>query len=233
MSRTTITLLGLLVAVLALFFWNRVSVSPPERPAAGQSAQPAAPEAPSVIGLEDVTLETHPERVVDAAARLGGFRDILDGMTEGFIDDLGIDLHVVTLSDPEAMIEELADAIFERRKIGREAQTGGLLIVLNAARSEARIEVSYALEGAFTDGFLGSLARLQLAPYASYTFSGMAVMDVVSMLKDAAYLQELALEIPLQRIGGTEPVVEAVLFLLHNDFVTGEIVSVDGGAHLR
>ena len=128
---------------------------------------------------------------MDAAVRLGGFRDILAGMTEGFMDDLGIDFHVVTLSDPEAMIEELADAIFERRKIGREAQTGGMLIVLNAARSEARIEVSYMLEGAFTDGFLGSLARLQLAPYASYTFSGMAVMDVVSMLKDAAYLQAM------------------------------------------
>lgn len=51
--------------------------------------------------------------------------------------------------------------------------------------------------------------------------------------EDSAYLKELAREIPLRRVGGTDPVVKAVLFLLHNDFVTGEIVRIDGGAHLR
>ena len=51
--------------------------------------------------------------------------------------------------------------------------------------------------------------------------------------KDSAYLQELAQEIPLQRIGDTPPVVDAVLALLRNDFITGQILRVDGGAHLR
>jgi pteridine reductase len=51
--------------------------------------------------------------------------------------------------------------------------------------------------------------------------------------KGSAYLRELAREIPVEHVGGTEPVVEAVLFLIRNEFVTGEIVKVDGGAHLR
>jgi glucose 1-dehydrogenase len=51
--------------------------------------------------------------------------------------------------------------------------------------------------------------------------------------QDSDYLKELALQIPVQRVGGTEPVVEAVLFLLRSDFVTGEILRIDGGAHLR
>jgi NAD(P)-dependent dehydrogenase (short-subunit alcohol dehydrogenase family) len=51
--------------------------------------------------------------------------------------------------------------------------------------------------------------------------------------KDSSYLQELAREIPVEHVGGTEPVADAVLFLLRNDFVTGEIVRIDGGAHLR
>ena len=51
--------------------------------------------------------------------------------------------------------------------------------------------------------------------------------------KDSAYLKELAQEIPAQRVGGTEPVVMAVLALITNPFVTGEILRVDGGAHLR
>ena len=51
--------------------------------------------------------------------------------------------------------------------------------------------------------------------------------------RDSAYLQELAREIPLRRVGDTPPVVEAVLALLRNDFVTGEILRIAGGAHLR
>ena len=51
--------------------------------------------------------------------------------------------------------------------------------------------------------------------------------------KSSEYLKELAKEIPVERVGGTDPVAEAVLFLLRNDFVTGEIVRIDGGAHLR
>jgi NAD(P)-dependent dehydrogenase (short-subunit alcohol dehydrogenase family) len=51
--------------------------------------------------------------------------------------------------------------------------------------------------------------------------------------EDSEYLQALAREIPVERVGGTGPVAEAVLFLLRNHFVTGEIVRIDGGAHLR
>lgn len=51
--------------------------------------------------------------------------------------------------------------------------------------------------------------------------------------KDSAHLKALAREIPVERVGGTEPVVAAALALLQNDFITGEIVRVDGGAHLR
>lgn len=51
--------------------------------------------------------------------------------------------------------------------------------------------------------------------------------------KDSAYLRALAKEIPLQRVGNPEVVAAAVLHLLRNDFITGEILRVDGGAHLR
>ncbi len=38
---------------------------------------------------------------------------------------------------------------------------------------------------------------------------------------------------PMNRFGGTESVVSALLFLIGNDFVTGETVTIDGGRHLR
>jgi len=51
--------------------------------------------------------------------------------------------------------------------------------------------------------------------------------------KGSDYLKALAREIPAGRPGGTDPVVAAVLFLLRTPFITGEILRVDGGAHLR
>jgi pteridine reductase len=50
--------------------------------------------------------------------------------------------------------------------------------------------------------------------------------------EDQAYVDALAEQVPMRRAGGTDVVAAAVLDLLRNDFVTGEIVRVDGGAHL-
>ncbi len=45
--------------------------------------------------------------------------------------------------------------------------------------------------------------------------------------------QEVAEATPLGRLGGTEAVVGAVRFLIESDFVTGQILTVDGGRSLR
>ncbi len=51
--------------------------------------------------------------------------------------------------------------------------------------------------------------------------------------EDEAYLARLARRLPLERHGGPEDVAGAVVFLLESDFVTGQVVFVDGGQHLR
>jgi glucose 1-dehydrogenase len=51
--------------------------------------------------------------------------------------------------------------------------------------------------------------------------------------RDEDYLADLVAELPLQRAGGIEPIAQAMLYLLQNEFVTGEIVRLNGGAHLR
>ncbi len=48
-----------------------------------------------------------------------------------------------------------------------------------------------------------------------------------------AYLQELAHTNPLNRHGGPQDVCEAVLFLLQSRFITGQIIYVDGGRHMK
>lgn len=90
---------------------------------------------------------------------------------------------------------------------------------------------SYTVSKTGIDGFTIAAAEA-LAPRVRVNAVALGAI-IPPVGKSSAYLKDLAKDIPVERVGGTEPVVEAVLFLLRNDFVTGEIVRIDGGAHLR
>ena len=51
--------------------------------------------------------------------------------------------------------------------------------------------------------------------------------------KDETYLARLAQGIPLKRSGNPEYIASAVIYLLTNDFMTGQVLFVDGGRHLK
>lgn len=51
--------------------------------------------------------------------------------------------------------------------------------------------------------------------------------------KDASYLETLASTNPLHRVGTVEEITDAALFLLRSGFVTGQVIYVDGGRHLK
>jgi pteridine reductase len=50
---------------------------------------------------------------------------------------------------------------------------------------------------------------------------------------DEAHWHALGTQVPLRRAGETQDVVRAVIFLLENDYITGETLVVDGGNLLR
>jgi NAD(P)-dependent dehydrogenase (short-subunit alcohol dehydrogenase family) len=81
---------------------------------------------------------------------------------------------------------------------------------------------------------LAVLTRMTAVAYAP----GLTVNAVAPGLilpppgQDEAYLARLARDLPLKRHGSAEDVARAVLFLLESDFVTGQVVFVDGGMHL-
>ena len=129
----------------------------------------------------------HP-RIDDAAKILAPFGPRLGRMADDFDQTLGIDLHVVSSIDGVTPIETQAVEGFKNRQVARNSPTGGVLIVLDPKLRNARIEVSYSLEGALTDLHMSRVARDQLAPYVSYGAAGMAVMDVLHYLKDYALL---------------------------------------------
>lgn len=49
--------------------------------------------------------------------------------------------------------------------------------------------------------------------------------------KENAFKQT-AERLPVRRVGRPEDVAQAIAFLIHNSFVTGTVVEVDGGGHL-
>lgn len=81
---------------------------------------------------------------------------------------------------------------------------------------------------------LAVITRMAAAAYAP----GLTVNAVAPGLilpppgEDEAYLARLARGLPLRRYGSADDVARAVLFLLESDFVTGQVVFVDGGRHL-
>ena len=46
---------------------------------------------------------------------------------------------------------------------------------------------------------------------------------------DAARQQALLQQVPLQSLGGAQVIADTALFLATNDYITGEVIRVDGG----
>jgi NAD(P)-dependent dehydrogenase (short-subunit alcohol dehydrogenase family) len=51
--------------------------------------------------------------------------------------------------------------------------------------------------------------------------------------KDDTYLQALARSVPLQCAGSVNDVAQAVLYLLRSPYITGQVIYVDGGRHVK
>lgn len=51
--------------------------------------------------------------------------------------------------------------------------------------------------------------------------------------QDESYLESLAHTNPLGKHGDAKDVTDAVLFLIRNEFITGQVIFVDGGRHMK
>ena len=135
----------------------------------------------------------------DDQGLLGPFVIKIDRAAKDWRETLGIEVQVVITHNNGPQINEFTNDLFREMRVGNGYETGGILIVVNSASNEARIEVTGSLEAVFTDAMIGLLAHNQLAPYASYNALGMAVMDVLHYLKDYALLAALSGEMQLSR----------------------------------
>ncbi len=130
----------------------------------------------------------------------------------------------VNLRAPFFLIRHLAPTLRERRGV----------VVNMADLAGLQTWARYAAHGISKAGVahLTSVAARALAPEVRVAaIAPGAVLPPDDM--DDAELERLAAGTALRRIGAPGDVVEALLYLLRADFVTGEILVVDGGRRLK
>lgn len=77
-----------------------------------------------------------------------------------------------------------------------------------------------------------SMAAIEFAP--QFRVNGIAPGLILPPAdKDEAYLNNLSKKIPLQRKGDADKITAALQFLVQHDYLTGQVIFVDGGMHLQ
>jgi glucose 1-dehydrogenase len=198
--------------------------------AADTAAKAEALGVRSAVGSVDLSVPQDSARVIDLAEQALGPVSLLVNSASGFpentIEDVGFDAWQetldVTLSAPVFLTKAFADRL--------PLEMSGAVVNVTDVRTDTPnlVHFSYIVAKGGIDAF----TRAAAAGLAPRIRVNAVALGVILPDKDS-YAERLATKLPLARVGGTEPVVDTVLFLLRNDFVTGEIVRVDGGGHLK
>ncbi len=172
-----------------------------------------------------------PSLITDATDALGPVSILVNsasGFPEDTLEDVSLDgwrrTFDVTLAGPVFLTQAFAAAL--------PAGTGGAVVNVTDVKTATpyRRHFSYIVAKGAMDTFTRA-AAVALGPEVRVNAVALGVI-LPPPGEDEAYIERLARRLPLQRPGGTEPVVQTVVALVENDFITGEIVSVDGGGHL-
>jgi pteridine reductase len=138
-------------------------------------------------------------------------------------EDHWLDLSASNFKAPLFLIQALSPEL---------AKTSGSIInMLDIYATNPLAEHSlYCASKAANQSLVQSLA-LELAP--EVRINGIAPGAILwPEQSDSVREQEVLSQIPLKRIGNPQAIAKTVLFLIENDYITGEIINVDGGRRL-
>jgi len=168
-------------------------------------------------------------QLIARAYRLSGEIDILVNNASIFSAN---DVNDVRLEDIEANMLINAWAPFLlTRYFSEKADRGRIVNILDTRVAGYDFNhFAYYLSKRMLEVLTRSMA-LKLAP--NITVNGIAPGLILPPEgKDYAYLEQKKDTVPLKKVGSLSDIVETVIFLLRSDYVTGQIVYVDGGKHL-
>lgn len=132
---------------------------------------------------------------------------------------------------PNLAVNTLAPFEFARRMAATQREGVVINFLDTMVRDYDRKHVPYHL----SKKMLHHLTRMMAVDYAPrLRVNGVAPGLVLPPEgKDESYLESLKHSNPLQAFGCGEQVAHAVIFLLENTFVTGQVIYIDGGRNLR
>ena len=180
----------------------------------------------------DVSDNADAKRMVDAAVEALGSVDIL-------VNNAGITKDGMALR----MSEEDFDAVLKINLTGTFNMTQAVLKPMTKARAGAIINLSsvvgltgnagqanYAASKAGVIGFSKSIAREVAARNVRVNViaPGFIESDMTAVLSDKIKDAMMG-QIPMKRFGQAEEVAEVAVFLAKQEYMTGQVLSIDGG----
>ncbi len=182
----------------------------------------------------DFSVDGEAERLIEAAFKLDNRLDLLVNSASIFPANT---LGDITLSDLNTNMLVNAWAPFAlSRSFAARVESGGIVNLLDSRITD--FDYSHAAYH-LSKHQLALLTRFSAMEFApSVAVNGVApglVLPPVGYDGSAGsgYMERAAEGLPLKKHGAPEDVSEAVLFLLSSSFITGQIIYVDGGRHVR
>lgn len=169
------------------------------------------------------------EGLVERAAGAAGSLDILVNSASVFAPST---LGDVTL---EALMENMRvnawAPLVLSRELAARADRGAIVNLLDTRVAGGdRAHVAYIVSKQAL-AMLTEMMAVEFAP--GITVNGVAPGLILPPPgEDESYLEGLAGTVPLRRHGDASDVAEAVVYLATSDFVTGQVINVDGGRHV-
>lgn len=184
----------------------------------------------------DVSDSTDAKRMIEEAIEKLGSVDIL-------VNNAGITKDKLMLK----LTEEDFEQVLKVNLVGAFNMTQAVLKPMTKARQGAIINVSsvvgltgnigqanYAASKAGLIGFTKSVAREVAARNVRVNAiaPGMIESDMTDVLSDKVKEATLA-QIPMKRFGNTSEVAEVAAFLARQEYLTGQVIAIDGGLTMQ
>jgi NAD(P)-dependent dehydrogenase (short-subunit alcohol dehydrogenase family) len=183
----------------------------------------------SWIITADFAVQSDCQSLISRAVKASGRVDILINNASVFSPDTIVDASYDEVVR-KMQINAWAPLVISR-EFDRHTDSGKIVNILDTRIAGFDFKHLSYIMSKHALHLLTRMTAIEFAP-------GIAVNSVAPGLilppegKDTEYIEALAKTVPLRRHGDPRDVTDAVLFLLRSDFITGQVIFVDGGRHL-
>ncbi len=179
----------------------------------------------------DLGDQAQANQLMPRAIAQAGAIDILVNNASVFNDDTVMNF---TPEDLQANVQlhAMAPLTLSRAMAAQQLPAGDIVNFLDSRMEDYdRLHTSYHLSKRMLWTITRMLA-LELAPAIKVNAVAPGLI-LPPKGKDDSYLADLAHTNPLNRVGSVEGIAAALRLLIESDFITGQVIYVDGGRHIR